>query len=201
MRTLDPAVFDDAVQLVRMGDLQDSTLHLRFAGERFTDSIALTSEEARLLHELDPTSFTHRYRPGERMSLLDMAARGMLRIILPGSGIAAYDWSLHVAEPVHIVQDPFDPGFICLTGSTSFNLVELGRPLLQRVDGTRTVAEITEEYQNDVLSGPNGRQVLASALEKNKRPFYLLLCDAGMSLTKGLLESGAGTCLPTRVPA
>lgn len=198
MSDLSPAVFDDAVQIVRMGDLDGSTLRLRFAGEEFVDDIALTDDEARLLRQLDPTKFDHSYRPAERTALLDMATRSMVRIVLPGSGIAAYDWALEVTQPVRVLPNPFDGGFMCLTGGSSFDLVELGHPLLQRADGARTVAEITEEYQNEVLGGPNGRQVAKAALERTNRPFYLLLCDAGMSLTKGLLETGAGRCLPVR---
>lgn len=198
MTSLPLSVFDDSIQIVRMGDLDGDTLHLRHAGETITDDIALTDEEARLLSLLDPTSFAHRYRPAERETILDMEERGMVRIILPGSGISAYDWSLNITTPVHILPNPFDGGFMCLAGDTSFNLVDLGRPLLQRVDGVRSVAQITDEYQDEVLSGPNGRQVLTNALEQTKRPFYLLLCDAGMSLTKGLLDTGAGHCLPVR---
>lgn len=198
MTDLTPAVFDDAVQLVRMGFLDGDTLHLRYAGERVTDAIALTSEEARLLRQTDPTKFEHSYRASERAVLLDMAERGMLRIVLPGSGIAAYDWALDITDSIHIVSNPFEPGYICLTGDTSFNLVELGLPLLHRLDTARSVAEVTEEYQSEVLGGPNGRQVLADSLARTNRPFYLLLCDAGMSLTKGILDSGAGSCMPLR---
>lgn len=201
MTSLTSAVFDDAVQLVRMGSLDGHILRLRYAGETFTDDIALSDDEERLLRQLDPTKIQHSYRPAEREILLDLADRGMLRIVLPGSGISAYDWSLDIPSPIHILDNPFEPGLMCLTGNTSFNLVELGHPLLMRVDGLRTVGDITDEYQNEILSGPNGRQILANALEQTGQPFYLLLCDAGMSLTKGLLETGAGICLPTRRPA
>lgn len=198
MTTLSPAVFDDAVQLVRMGALDGNTLRLRYAGEDTTSDIALTEDEARLLRLLDPTKFEHSYRAAERASLLDMAERGLLRIVLPGAGIAAYDWAMEIAGTMSILPNPFDGGFICLVGGTSFNLTDLGNPLLARMDGVRTVGEASDEYQNEILSRPNGRQVLSDALEKTGRPFYLLLCDAGMSLTKGLLESGGGICLPTR---
>lgn len=198
MTDLSPAVFDDAVQIVRMGALDGESLHLRFAGEEESESIPLTADEARLLRQLDPTKSEHTYRPAEREVLLGMAERGMVRIVLPGAGISAYDWAIDVIETINILPNPFDGGFMCLAGGASFNLTDLGNPLLARMDGVRTVGEATDEYQNEILSRPNGRQVLADALEKTKRPFYLLLCDAGMSLTKGLLETGAGICLPAR---
>lgn len=201
MSDLSPAVFDDSVQLVRMGALYGNVLHLRYAGETTTEDVTLTDDEARLLRQLDPTKFEHTYRPAERASLLDMAERGLLRIVLPGSGFGAYDWAVEITTPIHILPNPFDGGFMCLAGGASFNLVDLGHPLLTRMDGVRTIGDITDEYQNEVLSRPNGRQVLADALEKTKRPFYVLLCDAGMSLTKGLLDTGAGHCLPLRRPA
>lgn len=198
--TLTSAVFGEPVQLVRMGALDGHVLHLRHAGEDLTDDIALTTDEERLLRQMDPTVFSHRYRPAERQALLDMASRDMLRIVLPGSGIGAYDWALDIDGDVRIVANPFDAGYICIVGGVSFNLVDLGRPVLALMDGTRTVGEATDEVQNEILSGPAGRDVLADALAKTGRPFYQLLCDAGMSLTKGLLATGAGSCLPVRRP-
>lgn len=198
MPTLDITVFDAPLQTVRMGELDGDRVHLRYAGEQQTTAIALTAQERLLLRGLDPTASTRVYGQHEKQALLSLAARDIVRIVTPGSGLDGYSWALDITVPLHTFRAPFEPGFICVAGDRSFNLVDLGRPLLDRMDGVRTVGEVTGEIQQEVLSGPDGRRVLADARERTGRPYYDLLCDAGMSLTKGILDTAAGVALPSR---
>jgi hypothetical protein len=199
MPPFDTSVFDAPVQIVRMGKLNPDSISLRYAGETDADEIPLTPDEHRLLKQLDPTVFTHKYRPAEQESILDLAARDIVRLVTPGAGIGAYSWALDVADDITLIRHPFDSGFICVSGGRSFDLVDLGRPLLDGMDGRRTVGEVTDAVQNRILSGPDGRTILENARKATGKTFYVLLCDAGMSLTKGLLDIGAAVALPARV--
>lgn len=198
MTTLDTSSFDAPLQLVRMGELHDTHVLLRYAGDTEIAAIPITADEHRLLRGLDPTVFDHKgLRPGQRASMLRLIERDLVRYVAPAEGFAAYTWALDVTAAVTVMRHPFDPGFMCVASGRSFDLTDLARPLLDAMDGVRTIADVTSAMQDRVLNAPDGRGVIEAARAAGTT-FYIQLCDAGISLTRGLLSAGAATALPAR---
>jgi hypothetical protein len=196
--TLDTSSFDAPLQLVRMGQLFDTHVLLRYVGDPDPAAIPITADEHRLLKGLDPAAFDYKgLRPGQRASVLDLIERDLIRAVEPTDGFRAYSWALDVTAPITVMRSPFEPGYMCVAQGRSFDLTEMANPLLDAMDGVRTVADVTAAMQDRVLSAPDGRGVIESAREAGTT-FYVQLCDAGMSLTRGLVTSGAATAIPAR---
>lgn len=196
MPSIDPDVFNDRLQIIRLGKLTKDALTLTFADTGATKRIPLTDEQHSLLANINPTSFTDTYRQSQREFLISLAERDALRILTAASTLNDFDYVLAVEHTLSIGKNPFDSGVFVIGQVGSFNLSDIGSRFLSAVDGRRTVAQIAEHIQQEILRSEDGTSYIRDLAKTTGRPLYAHLTDAAVAVTKGLADTKSGGAYP-----